>query len=224
MVQGEKHSMKSDINPLIALTVMICAVCVPARAQLITVAVTGQVSNVIDEGGLDGKIHIGDPVTGTYTYNSIVLDLDPCSIWGLYENTAWPAGIWLECGGFDFRTDPCDIRFVIGVENGTPGVNSWADYYRIESYNNLPLSNGRLMNIITWMLTDWTQTALSTDACPTSAPDFTKWGDRDTLLIDAMRKSGFRIEVNVTSAALIPEPATVLLLTLGGLILRKSQR
>jgi hypothetical protein len=216
--------MKNNIIPQISLAVVICAVCMPVRAQLITISITGQVSSVIDEGGLDGKIHIGDSVTGTYTYNSAVPDLDPCSIWGRYENTSPPAGIWLECGGFDFRTDPCNVRFVIGVENGTPGVNLWADDYHIESYNNLPLSNGRLLNIISWKLIDLTKTALSSDACPTTAPDFSKWGDRGTLCIDGMRGGGFRIGVNVTLATLIPEPATICLFGLGVLNLIRRKK
>jgi hypothetical protein len=193
-------------------------------AQWITIGITAQVNSVADGGGLEGKIHTGDTITGTYTYDSTVLDVQSSPIWGHYDNRVSPAGIRLECGGFVFKTNPNNVYFSLEVENGTAGVNNWLDGYSLQSTTNSSLSNGSPLNIITWILTYSSQDVLSSDALPITAPNLSSGIHDNSLCIDSMRGSNFRIYATVTSATLVPEPATVCLLAVGGVLLGRKRK
>jgi hypothetical protein len=184
------------------------------QAQWITIAISGQVTEVADwYGHLENKVHIGDTITGTYTYDSVA------SGSGRYEYHTPPAGILLDIGGFNFRTDPSHVSFTLIMTNNDLAGD---DYYGLGSYNNLPLSNGALVDDIMWQLSDETGTALTSNTLPLTAPDLTKWGGNN-FAIDSLRVSGFAISGTITSAQVIPEPVTLLLLLVGSLCLRRSK-
>ena len=207
--------MKHTIISMMAV-ICILAVGVPrARATLITIEIEAVVDSVDDQGNyLEGKINVGDIITGTYTYESTTPDSQPSSNRGDYWHYDPPAGISLTVGGFNFTTDPCNISFLVGISNDNP---SGDDVYWIESYNNLSLSNGTPVDYIFWSLKDHTATALSSDALPTTPPVWNDWQE-NVLRLEGDRK--YFIDAHVTSA--IPEPATILLLGLGGLFLRRQ--
>ncbi len=208
--------MKHTIISMMAV-ICILAVGVPrARATLITIEITAVVDSVDDQGNyLEGQIEVGDIITGTYTYESTTPDSNPSSYIGHYWHYDPPAGISLMVGGFDFRTDPGNIEFLIGIVNdGTSGDDS----YWLISYNNLPLSNGTLVDSIGWQLNDPTGNALSSTDLPTTPPVLDDWQSIVGLRLEGDR--AFIIGATVTSA--IPEPATILLLGLGFLLLKKQ--
>ncbi|MHC4157372.1 MAG: PEP-CTERM sorting domain-containing protein [Planctomycetota bacterium] len=191
-----------------------------ADATLITIAIETQVDYVEDLGNyLEGKINPGDIITGTYTYESTTPDsspLDPAQ--GNYWHYAPPAGITLTVGGFDFQTDPTSVEFHVAIRNDIePGEE---DLYSIVSYNNASLYNGTPVDHISWQLYDPTGTAVSTDALPTSAPVLTDWSTSYGLRLEAER--AYIIDAHVTSA--VPEPVTILLLALGGLVLVRRRK
>jgi hypothetical protein len=188
----------------------------PAQAELITIEITAEVDSVLDGGGrlLEGRINIGDIITGTYTYDSDTQDSNPSSTVGSYWHYAPPAGISLTVGGFEFQTDPANLRFLVGIGN-----DSTSDSYILGSNSNLPLSNGTLVSFIVWQLVDPTATALSSDALPTTPPILGQWQE-NFLRIGDFRT--FFIDAHVTSA--VPEPATILLFSLGVLFLRKRSK
>jgi len=202
----------------------------PAEAALITIEITAEVDSVRDEANyLEGKISPGDIITGSYTYESSTQDSSPIISVGDYWHYAPPCGISLGVGGFMFSTDPANIEFLVEIINDHPPFSSInRDAYLLRSYNNLPLSNGTLVYDISWHLNDSTATALSSDALPTTPPILDDWSQSGLYIsggfgteIDPItsRPPVFVFEAHVTSA--IPEPATILLLTLGGLLLRK---
>jgi len=204
-----KHSIIPIIICMLALSVP------PSEATLITIEITAEVDSVRDEANyLDGQINPGDIITGTYIYESTTPDSSPSDpVQGNYWNYAPPAGISLTVGGFNFTTDSSNVVFCVFIRNDNI---SGDDIYGINSRNNLPLSNGTLVDYIRWQLNDHTASALSSDALPTTAPILGQWQAND-LRLETDR--AFLIHAHVTSA--IPEPATILLFALGALFLRK---
>ena len=187
-----------------------------ARATLITIQIEAVVDYVGDPHGyLEGKVSPGDIITGSYMYESTTPDTNPLERGGRYEHAAAPHGIFLSVGGFDFETNPGNVDFLIEVENDHPPD----DNYFLRSRNNLPLSNAAPVDRISWHLHDPTGRALSSDALPTTAPVLDAW-QWNILGFGADRLYG--VTGHVSSA--IPEPATLLLLGMGGLFLRKRGR
>ena len=202
----------------------ICVLCglvfwpVAAQAVLITIEIEAVVDRVDDPHGyLEGKIIVGDIITGSYMYESTTPDTNPLQKGGRYEHTTAPHGIFLSVGGFVFETNPGNVDFLIEIENDHPPD----DNYLVRSHNNLPLSNGTLIGGISWLLEDNTGNALSSDALPLTAPVLDDWGFNRLTVNGGTRAIPFGIMGHVTSA--IPEPASVLLFALGGFLLRKRR-
>ncbi len=192
----------------------------PAKAALITIAIEATVDYVRDEYNyLEGQISPGDIITGTYTYESTTPDSSASQSIGRYEHCISPAGMFLNIGGidgFDFRTNPEDVDFLIEITNDYPPND---DYFLLSHYN-LPLSNGIQVGSISWWLYDPTGNALSSTNLPTTAPVIDHWQSNHLQL---QTDRTFTINGHVTSAVIIPEPGTVCLLLLGTLLLPKTR-
>ncbi len=206
---------------IIKIVVVLCGLALwplPVKASLITIEIEAIVDSVDDDYGyLEGKINPGDTITGFYIYESTTPDSSPDDpVVGHYYHYAPPAGISLTVGGFEFKTDPTNIDFLVGIVNDNP---SGHDIYWIHSYNNLDLSNGTLVDSIYWQLNDLTGSVFSSDALPTTAPILDDW-QRNHLRLGGER-GRYIVDATVTSA--IPEPMSILLLGLGGLLLRKRR-
>ena len=187
-----------------------------AQAALITIQIEAVVDSVQDEGNyLEGKIGVGDIITGYYVYESSTPDSSPLDpVQGNYWHHAAPAGIALTVGGFNFMTDPFNIAFHVGIRNSVPD-----DIYVIGSSNNLPLPNGTPVMTIYWQLNDATASIFSTDALPTTVPSLGEW-QTNHLRLETLRM--FSIDAHVT--CVIPEPCTILGFGLCGLMLVTGQK
>jgi len=195
----------------------------PARAALITIAIEATVDYVRDEGNyLEGRINVGDIITGTYTYESTTADSSASQSIGRYMHYTTPCGIRLTVGGLVFQTDPEKVYFGVEIMNDEPWANPDInrDVYAIGSENNLPFSNGTWGGYIHWQLDDPTGNAVSSTDLPTTAPILDRW-EFNELDLDGRRD--YLVRGHVTSAIVIPEPATILLLSVGVLALRKRQ-
>jgi len=203
--------MKARIAGLLLMAGVFLAGALPAKGYPVTIYIEAVVDSVDDRGNyLEGKINPGDPITGWYTYDSDTLDSNPSIYIGMYEHHSSSSGIKLSLGGFVFQTDQDNVVFLVSVGNAGGPYSS--DNYLIRSYNNLPLSNGTLVDFISWQLDDPTGNALSSDALPTTPPVLDDWQSIVGLRLEGDR--AFLIDAHVTSA--IPEPATILLFSLGG--------
>lgn len=198
----------------IMFAVVFCSL--PVNGALITVEIEAVVDSVRDEGDyLEGKIKPGDIILGFYVYESTTPDSSPLDpVQGNYWNYAPPAGIALTVGGFNFMGDPFNIAFHVGIRNNVPH-----DIYLIGSSNNLPLPNGTPVMSIYWQLNDATASVFSTDALPTTVPSLGEW-QTNHLRLETLRM--FSIDAHVTSA--IPEPCTILLFALCGLMLVRRHK
>lgn len=213
--------MKTKIVSIMAAC--FCAICFCAKAAeatLITVEIEAVVDSVRDEGNyLEGKIKPADIITGTYTYDSDILDSAPESWLGKYEYSQAPYGMILEVKNFRFETNPRYVDLIIYVSND--GVSPDGDIYSIVSRNNLPLSNGVNIGWMFWQLDDRLGDALSNTNLPLTAPVLADWKYGNLLCIEGIpRQTDFIIYAHVTSAV-VPEPGTILLFGLGMLLMRK---
>ncbi len=191
-----------------------------SSGQLITIGITGNVSSVYDPHNIfGGQIHSNDTITGTYTYDTSTPDSNPSNpSLGRYWHYSQPCGVSVNINSFNFRTDPDNVNFLLGISNDNGG-----DIYWFHSYSNSPLPDGTLVDSIAWQITDSTGTALSNDSLPTTAPNLTSWDMDYGLHISGPPRTAFEFEIitNITSVVLVPEPATICLFALGGLMLRK---
>jgi hypothetical protein len=208
------------LNLLLIFVVALLSCAMPAKAELITIAISGHVTAVNDMySNLNSQINIGDAITGTYTYDSAIADAAPSPESGLYYNAGNPCGISLYIDGFDFKTDPTNVDFLVSIGNWATGDKT----YVLRSYNNLPLSSGDPIVHILWQLNDSTGTALSSDDLPLTAPDLSKW-NVNGLTIDIARGGTGTIQGIITSAVLVPEPCSILLFLAGGIVFRRQKR
>ena len=190
-----------------------------AQAEIITIAIEATVDLVDDFGNyLEGSITPGDIVTGTYTYDSDTSDSNPLPTAGGYWYYESPFGISLSVGGFDFRTDPCNVKFGIGISNDGSLDD---DGYVVISYNNLPLSNGVPVDHISWQLDDPSGQALSSTELPITAPVLSDWEQFFGLTFERQRQ--FFVRSYVTSACVIPEPASIMSFGSAFILLRRNR-
>jgi hypothetical protein len=163
-------------------------------------------------------------ITGVYTYDSSTPDSDPREYVGLYEHNAPPFGIMLTCGGFVFMSDPDNVELTVTLKEDYSTLAGVSDVYEVVSGSNLPLPNGALVHSIECALADSSAGALSSDALPTGAPVLDDWEAGDWGLVISGTGRCFGLRGRITSAVLIPEPATVVLLCAGALPLVRGCR
>jgi len=189
--------------------------------ELITIGLRAEVTYV-EPGAydlLEGQLQLGDLITGSYSYDAGATDRNPSSWIGDYRHTAGPYGFTLDGAGFVFASDPGSLDFVVTILDNYNGN----DTYCLLSHGNLTLSNGVAVSGIYWQLDDYSCTALSSDALPLGPPILSDW-EYQGLSIELGPKGGANIGAQVTSVWLIPEPATVLLLGCGGLLILRKRR
>ncbi|MBN1846853.1 MAG: PEP-CTERM sorting domain-containing protein [Sedimentisphaerales bacterium] len=198
------------------------------RASLIEIAITAEITYVDDSGNLlGGNVNVGDMIYGQYIYDSEATDSEPFVPYhGSYNFFQPPNGIALEINNLHFITDPSNMDFHIGVINNQPGA---CDAYTVISKNNLPLFDNIPVSLISWSLQDYSMSALSDIDLPATAPVLSDWQDVNLLMITGggnpqEGESAFGFIAPVRSAALIPEPATLILLSLGMLRLGRKRR
>jgi hypothetical protein len=203
----------------------------PIKAEIIQIGLTGLVDYVDDPYNLLGSgVTEGAQITGFYIYDSETPDSEPSVEFGIYKHTSTPYIMSLTIGSLIFQTNPTNVDLVIGLTNNYSG-GSW-DSYGVTSYNNLTLDNGVSIDRLHWQLDDYSGTALSSDALPTTPPVLSQWQSNQLSVRGGMypfppdgTKTLFGINGHVTSVYLIPEPASLILLATGGLLLnRKDNR
>src|SRR3990172_1989080 len=107
--------MKTRIISIMAACFCAMSFCAtPAKAALITIAIEAVVDGAHDpDNYLEGRINIGDLITGTYTYDTDTPDSSSSANVGRYEHYSYPSGFSLTVAGLHFVTDPADTNFVI---------------------------------------------------------------------------------------------------------------
>jgi hypothetical protein len=178
----------------------------------VTVDITATVTDVV--GDFSG-ISPGNEITGMYMYDDETEDAYPADpTMGVYKHSS-PYGIRLESGGYYFRTDPGHTEFSITYMDFPPSF-PWPDTYNLNSKFNISdlLTDSFVIN---WSLQDPTCSALSSDELLTEPPDSADTTMWPVNCLEVKVSSSYYILARVGSAELrpIPEPAAILLLTMG---------
>jgi hypothetical protein len=199
------------------------------QAEIIKIGFTGKVDSIFDPYNvLENTIHQNQSITGFYIYDSATLDSDPSPMFGVYQYNISPYGMSLTIGDLTFLTDPLFVNSELVLVNNYGGGPH--DTYGITSHNNLPINNDLSIDIISLQLDDYTGYALSSDSLPLTPPDLTQWQTK-SFSIEGGRypfppsgeKTLFGIGGHVETVYLIPEPATLLLLGLGAIFIRRRK-
>ena len=176
---------------------------IPTKSPgIITIKIEAQVTTIHDPNNLlGGAIQVNDSITGKYNYDSATPDSDPDPNIGEYKYNSSTYGIELEAGGFVFKTNTSNVDFRILIYNDYFLYAYNLDLYGVQSSNNSQLSNGLIVDDITWVLLDNTSNVLSSDALPTTAPVLSDW-TVNALLIQGSSPSNpfdmYFITANVT--------------------------
>jgi hypothetical protein len=166
-------------------------------AALTTVQFKAKVILVDDEGVINGRVRVGEPVQGSYSYDPSLPDLEPSPNVGLYQADS-NAGITITTKQFVFQSDPQNPDFRVIVGNDNPG-----DSFAVQSFHVLSPADGVRVESISWVMSDPTGTALSSDALLTAAPtvaDFTQQQGLDIHGDSGSSGEQFTIRLLVTKA------------------------
>jgi len=202
----------------IGLAVLFLGLGRPAQAEWVTIQIEGVVDYVEDFGDyLGGQIIEGSVMTGWYKYDMDVSDSDSSLKVGNYWQNNSPAEIYFEIEGFVFRSDPDNLNIIIEMVNDYPS----GDSYLVGSSHNLSITPDIPVQGITLGFNDYSGNALSSDALPATAPNLQDWQE-NSFSISSDRNFNF----SGTIYSAVPEPATLLFLSLGtvGLYFRKSHK
>ncbi len=223
--------MKPRILNIICAALIFCTVgpVESTHAAPITIGIEARVSLINDDDTLlEGKVNVNDIITGSYTYDTDTPDTNPASDVGDYLHYSPPCGVLLMVGGFTFMSDPSNTIFGVEVVNNYQGLMQ--DYYSFGSTYNLLIGSEVELNHISWQLDDYSGTALSSTALPTTAPVLSDW-DYNKLNIDGgiggippCFEKTFYIEAYVISTTLIPEPASLFLIGFGLLMIKPRRK
>jgi len=187
-----------------------------AHATPITIQIRGNVT-ATSGVGLPNTIHVGDIFTGIYTYDSLTPDSKVSPNQGEYQHKA-PSEIRIFLGGYEFITKPSDGFLMRIYDDFTESGGYSYDGYYIRGFGTSGIPNISLYAIY-WNLKDTKQRALSSDVLPVTAPVLSDWNRSDFQINSP---NIFAIDGNITQAVLIPEPTSMLLLGLGGLLFRRK--
>jgi hypothetical protein len=203
---------------VLLILVVLCAVSLPARAELITIALTGQVDSVSDTGDLlGGAVHPGDVISGYYCYDTVPSESSGSSTSVSYNFLYPKSGMQLTVGGLSFENAP-----------STPGLNIFMednfceqDSIRVTPRSVISPLSGIQDVTMNWMLSGPITQITSTNLI-TTAPDLSGWTMNSLAIGGDTQDYMYFLAINghVTSTVLVPEPITLFLIGFGFLITR----
>lgn len=195
------------VTPVALLTIQRASLASP-----ITFAFAGRVTNIFDRRGLIGDaIHVRDPLTGFYTFDSEAPDLSPATGIARYSLR----GFWGAVGVNDFaRIDGPEgfIRLEAAWLNQNP--MTYAVFTEVEFFGQRARASLELV--------DLGRMLFPTDALPVVPPPI----EYPTVAVFRLAaiSEDFTITGDWQSWTLVPEPASGALLALAGLVFIQRRR
>jgi hypothetical protein len=143
-----------------------------AQAQDVTVSFKGTVTtyDILVGDPPFPDLTVGTPFTGYYTYNLSVPDQNTSPQVGDYLHSSAPYGVTVTIGNRTFKSNPANVDFLVELVN---------DYYDqdnfvFHSHNNLDV-DGAPVQMISFQLDDFSQTALTNVDLPSTALNLSQW-------------------------------------------------
>ncbi len=211
--------MMKKISVLLGLAVFIAS---HAGADLIRVEVTGHVTEIPygyydDTAGQYPLVNIGDTMTGYCIYDTGNPDIDPAGYTGEYVLEE----IFMQVGAYTFTTGT--------HTSGLPTFRTWVgdETYRADCPANMDIYVNSVYE--TWggqfKLLDLCNASIGRldDSFPTSFPDdisYYYYRNEFTVAGNFINITGTLDTIN---AVVVPEPATLLLIGLGGFLIRRKR-
>ena len=228
--------MKKRISNIWLMLLVSLVILAPASAEVVTAEVEGIVNSVSVVGrfALDGSVSVGSTMAGTFLYDTEAPNLLPPGDNGQYAIIS----ISMTIGNYTFTHNPASSEPpLFTVYTVDPGYYVKSDGPRFDGTIYVD-GSPKTFDDITWeepygrvrLMDVWTSSdgIITSTELPTSFPDIsvfdlrrefrTGLGEPPTV----SNGGGFVIEGELTY--LVPEPATVLLLGLGGLVLLRNRR
>jgi len=185
------------------------------HGAIITWEFAGEVTVVNDsQGTLGGRVQVGDPFSGTYTFDSTMPDTWPDDPgYGSYDSGA--SGMHLDIGELQITAPGSDCSLWVSNGSDKDGVGIFAGGFASDGIQILELPL-RFRDAPTSLFSD--------DSLPLTCPDVNVFGQR-TLFIDGyvLGNPNARFLITGVTRSLIPEPDSLLLLFLLGISLVKHK-
>ena len=142
---------------------------------------------------------------------------------GEYWHSSEPYGVQLTIGNLTFATDPCNVDFLMYVDNDR-GASVFDRYGFISGWNLWPTTGESLDYSISWGLKDESATAVDNAMLLTDAPVLSDWIDQNELIIGSPwgEMLPYKVTGHVTDVTLIPEPTMLGLLAGGAALVWKQ--
>lgn len=161
----------------------------PAMAEIVRVKLTARVTQLGDSGAFEGKIVLGQRLSGTYVYNTDTPDQSDNPSYGQYHTYPSEARVRFVSGGLVFESaQPQEI--VINVEPPTSSVGE----FLINSYNNEPLSNGTNIEHI-WVRFRGVGDLTQSTALPAGLPDLADYPESEVMISSGGSSDFVRAEI-----------------------------
>ncbi len=122
----------------------------------------------------------GDTLVGFYVYDSELVDLEPDTTRGLYEDVEVPHGIFIYHENLKFSSDPSNPNLDIIVD-----VSDGQDAFTVRSFSNLTDPFLTFLNLyqIDLLFFDPTGQALNNDSLLTAPPDLLAFAGQRLLIV-----------------------------------------
>jgi len=194
-----------------------------ARGEIIRIDLVGEVTDLDDREDLfGGTIDVGDTVTASYVYTT-----DFTSGYGESEYQTFmftdPFGFSLVVGEFEFQSEPGNVSLHISIGDDYQST----DRYSVQSHNNVLVGSDAAVDAMQWYLVDYTLSAFSNSALPSTAPNIEDFQGNSLYLACGDRPPTCLLltaEVTSATATVVPELCTFVLLGTGSLFLVRRRK
>ena len=161
-------------------------------SNMVTFNVNATVREIYDyDNVLSNAIHVGDPITGSYTFNTNTPDSDSTPEYGFYQHTPGSGnyGFDITIANTNLKTNPSTDNFNIIIANANGNI-TW-DSYGVDNFGaQQPFLNGTVVDNMGIYLDDPSGTIVNSTNLTDQPPALTGSGYKD-LHIGGMRATPY---------------------------------
>ena len=205
--------MRSYLVACFVLFFVLTAFSTPSHANRITFDFSGTVTSLSDaDNTLGGSAGSGSTFTGSYTFESLVPDVAPGLVFGLFQWTDPSLTMRINVGTAQFNYQMADLRTII-LSSGT--LVDPVDSYIVRAFERGTAGPNLTPELAKFTLGQQAavNSLLVSDALPLTPPDLTLANIQNSFQFS--NTNGLSFDGVLDSLTAVPEPNTALLLSLG---------